>query len=140
VLDAARQRFGCGPALQSFNAPGAALERAGQSCDVAILSLAGDWWTDLPEQWPQLSAFAILRTPGGSPCAVALARVEPGALAGGAPVTVGQGPGSDGACEVLATCEDVRLAVEPPGASPAGRVVGAACGWTGPLSNGEARA
>lgn len=129
LVEAARQRFGCGPQMSLLAEPKDALDIAAAGCDVAIMDLAGEWWAQTPQRWPELKAFAVLASPAGELIGLALARLEAGVLDGEPAISVRSAPPTDPATLILAQSPTHWLCLEAAPQQDAA-VLGAACGWT----------
>ena len=90
AMPAARRRFGAAPDYQTAADAEDALSEADFGA-IAVLGLEGpSWWADLRERRPNLWVCEAFDGPQGSrhPCALAVARIPPDALAPGRLVTV----------------------------------------------------
>jgi chorismate mutase len=137
IREAARARFGGCAVYRDAPTPEAALDAAGQEGTVAVLALdpESDWWSRLGQR-PDLWIFDGLGRRGPlDPAALAVGRIEPGALARGVAFRVSSG-GDSGmharAERLLAVGEGCRLyAVRDEGEGSLDRehgVVGSAAG------------
>lgn len=96
LLWEARHRFGAHPTYRLVDSPAQALERADAGAAVAVLAMTDPWWTTLAERHPDLWAFELLRRPHGDEAqALAVGRVDPGALAAGPVLRVVRGGDAD---------------------------------------------
>ena len=130
VADGARRRFGASAACLPASGAEAALAFADSGAGVAVLAVDPDqpWWVDLPRRWPDLWVFDALAGARGpdQPCALALGRIDPQALARGRRISVtaggdaGEGPRRIG----LATHHGWTLALLAEGGPPLDRAAG----------------
>ena len=90
AFDAARRRFGQAARLTQAHDPEAALDFAAHGDGVAVLALSADhpWWAGLRDR-PGLKVFDGFGE--AAPRALAVGRIDPGALAPGRRVTVSAG-------------------------------------------------
>ena len=116
VLDSARRRFGSSPAYIDVDDPGEALAAAAGRNAVAVLGIDSKtaWWTRLAAQYRDLWVFDAIDKPGGGrePGALAVARIDPAALAGGQTFVIsagGDAGGGEPARRLLALDEGWRL-------------------------------
>ena len=95
VLDAARRRFGSSAQYRVVDTPAEALKTAAAENALAVLALGPTtaWWTRLAAQYRDLWVFdAIDGVRGASePMALAVARIDPAALAGGRTYVISAG-------------------------------------------------
>lgn len=91
AFDAARLRFGDAARLRMVRDPEAALAWAAEGSGAAVLAVNGDdpWWIGLRREWSMLSVFEGFG--GATPTALAVGRIDPTALPGGARVLVDAG-------------------------------------------------
>ena len=102
VLDNARRRFGSSPRYVEVDMPGDALAAAATRNVVAVLAIdpRTAWWTRLAAQYRDLWVFDAIDSPRGGkePGCLAVARIDPAALAGGRTFVISAG-GDAGAGE-----------------------------------------
>ena len=95
TLDAARRRFGSSPRYQVVDTPGEALKAAAAENALAVLALdpRTAWWTRLAAQYRDLWVFDAIDGAHGprEPLALAVARIDPAALAGGRTYVISAG-------------------------------------------------
>jgi chorismate mutase len=100
VLDAARRRFGSSPTYRVVQTPAEALSAAATNNVIGVLALdsSSAWWTRLAAQYRDLWVFeSIDAIPGSStPQALAVARIDPEALAGGRTFVISAGGDAGG--------------------------------------------
>lgn len=130
TADAARRRFGAAATCLEAASPEAALAFADAAEGVAVLAIDPDapWWVDLPRRWPDLWVFDALADPRrpDQPCALALGRVDPAALARGrrVSITAGGGAGEGPRRLGLAVHHGWTLALLDEGGPPLDRAAG----------------
>ncbi len=100
VLDAARRRFGSSPIYIDVETPAEALSGAATRNAVAVLGIDPKtaWWTRLAAQYRDLWVFDAIDSPRGGrePGALAVARIDPAALAGGQTFVISAGGDAGG--------------------------------------------
>jgi chorismate mutase / prephenate dehydratase len=116
VLDSARRRFGSSPTYIDVDSPGEALAAAASRNAVAVLGVDQKtaWWTRLAAQYRDLWVFDAIDKPTGGrePGALAVARIDPAALAGGQTFVIsagGEAGGGEPARRLLGLDEGWRL-------------------------------
>jgi chorismate mutase len=94
-LHHARDRFGAAARYQWAESPAAALAAAAARNTVALLAIDPErpWWTELAERYPELWVFEMLEEDAST--ALAVGRIDPGALAAGAAVRLVRDAGSE---------------------------------------------
>ena len=100
VLDNARRRFGSSPRYVEVETPGEALSAAAGRDVVAVLAIdpRTAWWTRLAAQYRDLWVFDAIDSPKGGkePGCLAVARIDPSALAGGRTFVISAGGDAGG--------------------------------------------
>lgn len=95
VLDSARRRFGSSASYRVVEQPAEALTAAAGENAVAVLAVdpSTPWWTRLAAQYRDLWVFDAIDNPRrvGDPGALAVARIDPEALAGGRTFVISAG-------------------------------------------------
>jgi chorismate mutase len=125
VLDSARRRFGSSPSYVDVETPAEALAAAAARNVVAVLGIDDKtpWWTRLAAQYRDLWVFDAIDKPaeggahanartGREPVALAVARIDPEALAGGQTFVIsagGDAGGGEKARRLLGLDEGWRL-------------------------------
>jgi chorismate mutase/prephenate dehydratase len=100
VLDSARRRFGSSPTYVEVETAAEALNGASTRNAVAVLGIdpKSAWWTRLAAQYRDLWVFDAIDNPRGGrePGALAVARIDPEALAGGQTFVISAGGDAGG--------------------------------------------